>query len=55
MTLYRVIYSSGIAVNKTSPYMPIEDCKKEKERFNTLPLLDIERQAMNAYIEEVEI
>lgn len=27
MTLHRVIYANGTAVNKTSPYMPIEDCK----------------------------
>ena len=55
MTLHRVIYANGTAVNKTSPYMPIEDCKKEMARFNNLPLLDLERQAMNASIEDVEI
>ena len=55
MTLHRVIYASGITVNKTSPYMSIEDCKKEMTRFNNLPLLDLERRAMNASIEDVEI
>lgn len=55
MTLHRVIYTSGITVNRTSPFMSIEDCKNEMERFNNLSLMDLERQAMSASIEDVEI
>ena len=55
MTLYRVVYTSGITRIKTSPYMPFENCRKEVLRFNNLPLLDLERLAMNASIEDIEV
>ena len=55
LTLYRVVYTSGITRIRTSPYMPFEDCKREVKRFNNLPLLDIERLAMDASIEDEEI
>lgn len=55
MTLYRVIYACEDVIMETSCYMPIEDCLREQKRFNNLPMMDLERQAMTASIEDIEI
>lgn len=55
MTLYRVVYYSGAMRMKTSKFMSYKECLWEVERFNALPLLDLERMAMYAEIEEIEV
>jgi len=55
MELYRVIYFSGNIIWKTSLFMSLEECVAEANRFNSLPLLDLERQAMTARVQNVEV
>lgn len=55
MELYRVIYSCENVRMKTGPYMSLKDCLNEQKRFNSLPILDLERQAMTVSIESVEV
>ena len=48
--MYYVAYISGGIIWKTTPYMPLNDCITEKNRFNALPILDLERCGMIARV-----
>lgn len=53
--LYHIDYIRGGIIWKTSPFMSLDDCKREMKRFNTLPFMSLERGAMTAEIAETEV
>lgn len=55
MTLFCVYYTRGGCVWHQSPYMTYEECRTEMERFNSLPIMSLERGAMTARIKEATV
>ena len=51
MEIYRIDYIRGGMCWKTSPwYSNREECIREAQRFNALPMMSLERGAMTARI-----
>lgn len=53
--LYRVLYIRGGILWETSPWQSLEDCKAEVKRFNSLPIMSLERGGMYARIDDETI